>query len=152
MTATPPPEHSHGERWTLRNGLDTEQQRFALLVRPVVTSLKLHLIALGGAALIQTESKQPAKVLSEWAARTRHQLNAQQFTGALSVTATETHNGLLEIEEWARSVDATGGHVGVAPAAGFFDAYERIRSAAGTVWHSEMVPEGRTEHMEASIG
>ena len=67
------------------------------------------------------------------------------------MTATETHNGLLEIEEWARSVEAAGGLVSATTAAGLSDAYQRIRSAAGTVWHSEMVPEGRTEQMEVSV-
>jgi hypothetical protein len=153
MIATPhSPEHSHGERWTLRNGLDTEHQRFAHLIRPVVTSLKLYLVALGGTALVQTGSKQPATDLVEWAIHTRRRLRDQQFAGTVGVTATETNKGLLEIEEWARSIEATGGLVSATIAAGLLDAYQRIRSTAGTVWHSEMVPEGRTDQMEAPIG
>jgi hypothetical protein len=153
MIATPhSPEHSHAERWTLRNGLDAEHQRFAHLIRPVVTSLKLHLIALGGTALVQSGSKLPATDLVEWATHTRCRLKDQQFAGTVDVTVIETNKGLLEIEEWARSIEATGGLVSATSAAGLLDAYQRIRSAVGAVWHSEMVPEGRTDQMEAPIG
>ena len=144
-------EHSHGEQWTMRAGLDPEHVRFAGLVRPVISTLKTYLVAVGGAALVDTDAGRPARDLRNWVSQTHRRLVDLSWSGAIEPLVAEMTDGLREIEAWAQSIEAAAGVSGAA-AAGLSDAYRRIRAAAGTVWHSEMVPEGRTHRMEASVG
>lgn len=127
----------------MRSELGQADREFAQLARPIVQDLKARLIGLGALALqpplhssrnVAEEARALADRVAGWIEIVIEQNDADAARLLLV--------GMAELREWAEVAASHG--MSRAVAAGLSGGYRRTREATDLVWHSELVPEGRT--------
>ena len=127
----------------MRPALAPADIEFARMVRPILQDVKTRLIGLGSVALqppVDPSSSLAgeARALADRTGSWMESAKAHRDTDAARLLL----GGLIEIREWAEAAASHG--MSGAVAAGLSDGYRTIREVADLVWHSELVPEGRT--------